>query len=51
MRAKHGIGLPELVGVLHAEGESAPVLADILFEQFVFADEPAEGGECDLIGP
>lgn len=32
VRSEHGVGLPELVGVLHAEGESTPVLARVVFQ-------------------
>lgn len=51
MRAEHRIGLPQLVGMCHAEGESTPVFADVFFEELVFSHHATEGGECDLVGP
>lgn len=42
IRATHGVGLPELVGVLHAEREAAPALGGIRLEQFVLTDETEE---------
>lgn len=50
MRAEHRIGLPKLVGILHAEGESLLVtFAWIRFEQLVLFDHSAERIACDLI--
>ena len=50
VRPEHRVGLPELVGVLHAEGESTLGLAGVILEQFMFTDESAEGGPRDLVG-
>ena len=48
---EHGVGLPELVGVFHAESET---LAVVFFgfgsEQIVVADEAVEGGLGDAVG-
>jgi len=48
--AEHGVGLPELVGVFHAEGEAFFVVALVLGEQVIFADEAVEGGLGDAFG-
>ena len=47
---EHGVGLPELVGEFHAEGEPFFVGIVLRAEQFVFADESVEGGLGDLVG-
>ena len=50
VRAEHRVGLPKLVGVLHAEGQSTLVaFAWIWFEQLVLFDHSAERIACDLI--
>jgi hypothetical protein len=46
--SEHGVGLPELIGVLHAEGQATLVVGDIGFEKIVFADEAVEGRRGDL---
>ena len=48
--AEHGVGLPELVGVLHAEGEAFLVVVVLGREQVVLADEAVEGGLGDAVG-
>ncbi len=48
--AVHGVGLPELVGELHGEGESQfVILPGLVLEQFVVAHEAIEGGPGDLV--
>ena len=49
VRPKHRVGLPQLIGVLHAEGQPGFVLARVCFEYFVFVDQPAECRAGDLI--
>src|SRR5476651_2489150 len=47
--AEHGVGLPELVGVFHAEGEAFLVVVVAGSEQFVFANEAVKGGRGDAV--
>ena len=47
---EHGVGLPELVGVFHAEGEAFLVVVVVGGEQVVLADEAVEGGLGDAVG-
>ena len=48
VRAEHGIGLPELIGVLHAEGKAFLAGVGVGFgKQVIFADESVEGGLGD----
>ena len=47
--AEHGVGLPQLIGILHAEGEPFAVLLRLGFQQIVFANEAAERGAGDLL--
>ena len=50
MGSEHGVGLPELVGELHAERQAFLVLVGgVGSEQFVLADEAVEGGLGDAI--
>ena len=44
---EHGVGLPELVGVFHAEGEAFLVVVVVGGEQVVLANEAVEGGLGD----
>ena len=48
--AEHGVGLPELVGVFHAEGEAFFVVVVVGSEQVVLANEAVEGGLGDAAG-
>ena len=48
--SEHGVGLPELVGVFHAEGEAFLVVVVVGSEQFVLANEAVEGGLGDAVG-
>ncbi len=51
VRPEHGVGLPELVGVFHAEGEAFfVVLLRVGSEQVVVAQEAVEGGLGDAVG-
>jgi hypothetical protein len=48
--SEQGVGLPELVGVFHAEGESLFLIGVVFGEQIVFADEAVKGGLGDAVG-
>jgi len=48
--AKKSISLPKLIGVLHGKGQPAlVVVAGIIREQFILADEAVERCPCDLL--
>src|SRR6185312_840977 len=47
--SEHGVGLPELVGEFHAEGEALFVVGVVGGEQVVIANEAVEGGLGDAI--
>src|SRR6185437_4753792 len=47
---EQGVGLPQLVGVFHAEGETFLVVVVIGSEQVVVANEAVEGGLGDAVG-
>jgi hypothetical protein len=47
---EHGVGLPELVGVFHAEGEAWFAVGVLGSEQVVLAQEAVEGGLGDAFG-
>ena len=48
--SEHGVGLPELVGVFHAESEAFLVVVVVGGQQVVLADEAVEGGLGDAVG-
>ena len=48
--AEHGVGLPELVGVFHAEGRRRLLSVSASGEQVVLANEAVEGGLGDAVG-
>jgi hypothetical protein len=49
--SEHGVGLPELVGEFHAEGEPFFVVVVVVgSEQFVLANEAVESGLRDAVG-
>ena len=51
VRPEHGIGLPELARVLHAEGLATfVVFIGRVLERFILVDEATEGIACDLAG-
>ncbi len=50
VRSEHGVGLPELVGVFHAEGEAFFVVVVVGGQQAVLANEAVEGGLGDALG-
>ena len=50
MGPKHGVGLPELVGVFHAEGEAFLVVVVVGSEQVVLANEAVESRLGDAVG-
>ena len=50
VRSEHGVGLPELVGVFHAEGEAFLVVLVLGSKQVVLANEAVEGGLGDAVG-
>ena len=47
---EHGVGLPELVGVFHAEGEAFFVVVVVGSQQVVLAQKAVEGGLSDAVG-
>jgi hypothetical protein len=49
IRAVHGVGLPQLIGELHGECQAEFVIAPVVLEQLVGADEPVESSPCDLV--
>ncbi len=49
MWSEHCIGLPQLIGVLHAERQTTFVFTGIIGQQFVRVDHPAERVSRDLI--
>jgi hypothetical protein len=49
-RSEHRIGLPQLIGILHAEGESALVFTGVFFEHFILVDHPGKGIARDVVG-
>src|SRR5262249_22647755 len=46
---KHGVGLPQLVGVFHAESEPFLVVVVVGSQQVVLAQEAVEGGLGDAV--
>ena len=46
-RAEQGVGLPELVGVMHAEGEAPSVFFGLGLQQIVLAHETEKSRLCD----
>ena len=48
--AEHGVGLPKLVGVFHAESEAFLVVVVVGSQQVVLANEAVESGLGDAVG-